>query len=150
MHRQFPIIRQCKVYQKNDILNVYIDVNKDIESINDDYGYDNKGKYINIKAGEMRIISKVFRNDFAFSIAIHIMNNNTTGEFATALPGSMTYILDRDLLVRIAEDKMQFLVEKEMHRGEYTAIKTTGMDVHVMNKRSLDRHYDTIMGALDG
>jgi hypothetical protein len=85
------------------------------------------------------IDSKVFRNDFAFSIAIHIMNNNTTGEFATALPGSMTYILDRDLLVRIAEDKMQFLVEKEGYRGEYTLVKTTGLDVHVMNKSSLLR-----------
>jgi hypothetical protein len=67
------------------------------------------------------------------------MNNNTTGEFATALPGSMTYILDRDLLVRIAEDKMQFLVEKEGYRGEYTLVKTTGLDVHVMNKSSLLR-----------
>lgn len=52
LHRQFPIIRQCKVYQKNDILNVYIDVNKDIESINDDYGFDNKGKYYFIEYGQ--------------------------------------------------------------------------------------------------
>jgi len=85
------------------------------------------------------IDSKVFRNDFAFSIAIHIMNNNTTGEFATALPGSMTYILDRDLLVEMAEDRMQFLVEKESYHGEYTLVKTTGLDVHVMNKSSLLR-----------
>jgi hypothetical protein len=85
------------------------------------------------------IDSKVFRNDFAFSIAIHIMNNNTTGEFATELPGSMTYILDRDLLVEMAEDRMQFLVEKESYHGEYTLVKTTGLDVHVMNKSSLLR-----------
>ena len=85
------------------------------------------------------IDSKVFRNDFAFSIAIHIMNNNTTGEFATALPGNMTYILDRDLLVEMAENKMQFLVEKEGYHGEYTLVKTTGLDVHVMNKSSLLR-----------
>lgn len=85
------------------------------------------------------IDSKVFRNDFAFSIAIHIMNNNTTGEFATALPGNMTYILDRDFLVEIGEDKMQFLVEKEGYHGEYTLVRTTGLDVHVMNKSSLLR-----------
>jgi hypothetical protein len=85
------------------------------------------------------IDSKVFRNDFAFSIAIHIMNNNTTGEFATALPGNMTYILDRDLLVGMSEDRMQFLVEKEGYHGEYTLVKTTGLDVHVMNKSSLLR-----------
>lgn len=85
------------------------------------------------------IDSKVFRNDFAFSIAIHIMNNNTTGEFATDLPGNMTYILDKDLLVEISEDKMQFLVEKEGYHGEYTLVRTTGLDVHVMNKSSLLR-----------
>ena len=85
------------------------------------------------------IDTKVFRNDFAFSIAIHIMNNNTTGEFATSLPGNMTYILDRDLLVEMVEDKMKFLVEKEGYHGEYTLVKTTGLDVHVMNKSSLLR-----------
>lgn len=85
------------------------------------------------------IDSKVFRNDFAFSIAIHIMNNNTTGDFARELPGTMTYILDKDLLVDIVENKMKFLVEKEGYHGEYTLVKTTGIDVHVMNKSSLLR-----------
>jgi hypothetical protein len=85
------------------------------------------------------IDSKAFRNDFAFSIAIHIMNDCTTGNFSTALPGVMTYILDRDLLVDQKQDSMQFLVEKEGYHGEYTLVKTCGLDVHVMNKSSLIR-----------
>lgn len=83
-----------------------------------------------------------FRNDFAFSIAIHIMNGKTNGEFAINLPGTMTYGLDRDVLIDITEDKVKMLIEKENYLGEYTVAKTHGIDVHVMNKASLERFID--------
>jgi len=83
-----------------------------------------------------------FRNDFAFSIAIHIMNGKTNGHFAEELPGTMSYITDRDMLISIEDEKMKFLIEKENHLGEYTIAKTQGMDVHVMNKYSLTRFID--------
>jgi hypothetical protein len=86
--------------------------------------------------------STVFRNDFAFSIAIHIMNGKTNGEFVTPLPGSMTYIQDRDLLIEMKDTSMKFLVEKQNYLGEYLAAKTSGIDVHVMNKMSLSRIID--------
>jgi hypothetical protein len=82
------------------------------------------------------IDSSVFRNDFAFSIAIHMMGGEN---FATPLPGKMNYILDRDLLIDINNEHLKFLVEKNGYVGEYTAAKTTGLDVHVMNKYSLTR-----------
>lgn len=88
------------------------------------------------------IDSTAFRNDFAFSIAIHIMNNSTTGDFATPLPGNMLYVLDKDLLISAVDNKMKFLVEKEGYHGEYTLVKTCGLDVHVMNKHSLLRFID--------
>lgn len=88
------------------------------------------------------ITAAVYRNDFAFSIAIHIMNGKTNGGFATALPGTMTYIQDRDILLEVTDTKMKFLVEKEKHLGEYIAAKTSGIDVHVMNKASLSRVID--------
>jgi hypothetical protein len=84
--------------------------------------------------------SQVYRNDLAFSIAIHIMNGKTEGIFAVELPGKMSYILDRDILIGTDGDKMKFLVEKEKYLGEYTLVKTTGIDVHVMNKASLSRY----------
>jgi hypothetical protein len=82
------------------------------------------------------IDSSVFRNDFAFSIAIHMMGGKN---FATPLPGKMNYILDRDILIDINQEHLKFLVEKNSYVGEYTAAKTTGLDVHVMNKYSLTR-----------
>ncbi len=86
----------------------------------------------------------MFRNDFAFSIAIHIMNGKTNGEFAAALPGTMAYIQDKDVLLGINDTKMTFLVEKENHLGEYLAAKTSNIDVHVMNKMSLLRVIDEV------
>mgnify|MGYP000223356618 CR=1 FL=1 len=83
-----------------------------------------------------------FRNDFAFSIAIHIMNGKTNGEFVAELPGTMTYCLDTDILISIDNDIVKVLVEKENTLGEYLAVKTKGIDVHVMNKASLGRFID--------
>jgi hypothetical protein len=88
------------------------------------------------------IESYVFRNDFAFSIAIHIMNGKTNGEFAVELPGTMSYSIDKDILVNIVNDKIHVLLEKQNHPGEYILSKTQGIDLHVMNKLSLSRFID--------
>jgi len=89
-----------------------------------------------------KIDSPLFRNDYAFSIAIHIMNGQTEGDFGWELPGRMNFVLDRDILVSMQDTSMQFLVEKQYYPGEYTLIKTEGIDVHVMNKQSLTRFID--------
>lgn len=103
-------------------------------------------EYIKINWEYFRIIYKIdapnFRNDFAFSIAIHIMNGNTAGDFAQELPGLMTYTLDRDIMVDMKNNKMTFLVEKAHYPGEYTLVSTNATDVHVMNKQSLTRYID--------
>ena len=88
-----------------------------------------------------------FRNDFAFSIAIHLMNGKINGDFATELPGVMTYILDRDICLDIKDASLKFLVEKENHLGEYLAAKIKNVDVHVMNKASLSRIIDGGLGV---
>ena len=93
------------------------------------------------------ISANSYRNDYAFSIAIHIMNGKTNGEFATDLPGTMTYCTDKDLLISIEDDKLKFLIEKENYIGEYTLAKTQGIDVHVMNKLSLCRCIDGGLGV---
>lgn len=82
------------------------------------------------------IDSTVFRNDFAFSIAIHMMGS----DFAKSLPGKMNYTLDRDVLIDIEDTTLKFLVEKQNYAGEYIATKTKNLDMHVMNKYSLARY----------
>lgn len=83
-----------------------------------------------------------FRNDFAFSIAIHLMNAKTSGMFAQELPGKMFYVSDRDLLISLDDTRMKFLIEKENYLGEYTAASIHNTDVHIMNKLSLSRFID--------
>jgi len=81
----------------------------------------------------------VFRNDFAFSMAIHIMNGYQAGEFAGALPGKKFYAIDKDVLIDIVDDEIKILVQKTNRFGEYTAVKLKGSNCHVMNKFSLER-----------
>jgi hypothetical protein len=83
-----------------------------------------------------------FRNDYAFSIAIHIMNGFQRGNFAHALPGKMYYSIDQDILHDIIDDKIILLIQKLDYFGEYTLLKTTGLNIHVMNKASLERVID--------
>ena len=92
------------------------------------------------------ISNPLYRNDFAFSIAIHIMNGKTNSNFAVDLPGKMVYATDEDILITANGNKMKFLTQKKNHLGEYLVAKTTGMDVHVINKISLGRFIDTGLG----
>jgi len=84
----------------------------------------------------------VFRNDFAFSIAIHIMNGYQQGDFAGKLPGTKFYSIDKDVLFDIVDDEIKILVQKTNRLGEYTAVKLKGSNCHVMNKFSLERIID--------
>ncbi len=86
-----------------------------------------------------QIKSSSFRNDFAFSIAIHIMNGYAPGDFAKNLPGKLFYTLDRDIFLKQKDRDFYFLVEKETKYGEYLPAKISNVDVHVMNKYSLIR-----------
>lgn len=91
-----------------------------------------------------QITSTLFRNDFAFSIAIHIMNGFNKGDLVTDLPGKHLYTTDKDILWKLKDDKFIFLVEKQDYLGEYTAVSTEGQSIHVMNKISLERIIDNV------
>ena len=45
----------------------------------------------------------------------------------------------------VEEDKLKFLVEKKDRLGQYTAVYTDKLNVHVMNKFSLNRMIDGVM-----
>jgi len=89
-----------------------------------------------------RLPSSIYRNDYVFSIAIHIMNGFQTGSFAKKLPGKKYYTTDKDLLIKHNNTAMTFLVGKKDGPGEYTLLKTDSLNVHVMNKLSLQRVID--------
>ena len=51
----------------------------------------------------------------------------------------MFYTLDKDILRSINDNKLSFLLEKQHYVGEYTIASTKDINVHVMNKFSLER-----------
>lgn len=83
--------------------------------------------------------SHMYRNDHAFSIAIHIMNGYTGSPWLGKMPGRMLYTLDKDVLVGMDDRGFKILIEKQNRQGEYTLMKTKDTSVHVMNKFSIHR-----------
>jgi hypothetical protein len=84
-----------------------------------------------------QISDSKFRNDFAFSIAIHIFSGFISKSFENIIPSKIYYTLDRDYLYKVDDDSCTFLVEKENLGGQYVPIRINNVDVHVMNKFSL-------------
>ena len=83
-----------------------------------------------------QITQATFRNDFAFSIAVHIMNNHSEGDLVSPMPGKLYYTLDQDVVVDIQDNKITFLVDDGA--SKFTPLITTGMTIHAMNKFSLE------------
>ena len=88
-----------------------------------------------------QLSQRVYRNDYSFSIAVNLMDNHKIG----SMPGKMLYSTDKDVLFEVEEDKLKFLVEKKDRLGQYTAVYTDKLNVHVMNKFSLNRMIDGVM-----
>lgn len=137
--REFEYISEASIdfywatvlfFRKTEVNKIFFDLVKHIE--------ENYEHYVKV----YQLHSSMFRNDFAFSIAIHMMNGFQKGSFAGKLPGKLYHILDKDILQSIDNERLLFLIEKEKYLGEYTLIKTDNLNVHVMNKFSLMREID--------
>ena len=93
-----------------------------------------------------QIQSQLFRNDFAFSIAVHICNGFNKGNFVGKMPGKLYYTTDQDILWNMENENMMFLLAKKDYLGEYLPVRTKKLNMHVMNKFSLGRVIDEVLG----
>ena len=73
-----------------------------------------------------------------------MLNGFSLGTFAHHLPGKLFYITDSDFLYQVDDTIMKFLVQKKDSTVDYTPIKTSTVDVHVMNKYSLLRQINNV------
>lgn len=97
-----------------------------------------------------QIYYPVIRNDYVFSIALHMMQGFTNKFRPIDLPATIHYSLDKDELFEVRSDKdFLFLVQKKDCLGEYVPVRTTNQIVHVMNKYSLIRHAEKLLGFLN-
>jgi hypothetical protein len=86
------------------------------------------------------ITESKFRNDFAFSIAVHMMRGfeNST-EWPKQLPCDMWVSTDQDILVNVNDNVIKLLTHRSY---DYLPVKLTDATVHVMNKFSLNSFID--------
>jgi hypothetical protein len=120
----------CVFFRKTEENKIFFDL---VSHIKQNYSH-----YRNL----YKLNTNVFRNDHAFSIAIHIMNGFTENNFAGKMPGTMYYITDRDLLLELTHDNFLLLVQKQNDSNEYVPLRVKGSNIHVMNKYSLNRVID--------
>ena len=98
---------------------------------------DNWAHYRNL----YRIQSLTFRNDFAFSIAAHILNGHMSGNFIGQMPGKKYYSTDKDVCYEIKDNTIKLLMQKQ-DRVDYFPLCIKDCNVHIMNKFSLNRIID--------
>tara|TARA_B110000240_G_scaffold191824_1_gene234988 strand:- start:577 stop:1425 length:849 start_codon:yes stop_codon:yes gene_type:complete len=82
-----------------------------------------------------------FRNDYAFSIAIHMLRGMKDATWPLRVPASIWITVDTDILYSINETKLTLLLHKEY---DYQAGTISNANVHVMNKFSLERCIDKV------
>ena len=82
-----------------------------------------------------------FRNDHAFSIAVHIMNGMKNENFVKPLPVPfLQHSIGADDLIECTNgNHYKFLIEKPTQRGNYVACKIKDTNIHVLNKFALNR-----------
>jgi hypothetical protein len=96
-----------------------------------------------------RISNPLLRNDYVFSIAIHMLGGFNNIVKPMSLPCNIYYALDRDILWRVDNEKeLLFMVEKKDNLGQYTLVRTQGQNIHIMNKYSISRNAENLLEVL--
>lgn len=90
-----------------------------------------------------QISNRNFRNDFAFSIAAHILSGLTVQTFVKELPGKFWFTSDRDVPLSINEETIKLLIDQN-DNGNYMAAKLENSNVHLMNKFALQEIIENV------
>jgi hypothetical protein len=96
--------------------------------------------------------NSLFRNDYAFSIAIHILNGFLENDdYVVPLPSdNILTAMDTDQFFGILKhDELCFFAQDLSETWRFNAVTTKGLNVHCMNKISLINHMDQIMEKLN-
>ena len=92
----------------------------------------------------------LFRNDFAFSMAVHILN----GQVASNVPSlPMDYLnnsfdLDDIFRVNSSNDIIMYCAKPEK-TTEHVLARFTNTDIHIMNKSAIERNIDKLLAQGD-
>ncbi len=90
----------------------------------------------------------MYRTDYAASIAAHLCDGWQDGGFIGRIPAPMRYQDQRDDIVKVAGPNHWVMLSNLPEEWKNVAVEIRGEDVHMMNKKSILRNYDTIMEQL--
>ncbi len=93
-----------------------------------------------------RLPGKLFRNDYIFSIATHVMNGFRSENVASFPVDTILTSFDDDELIDVKKNTLTFLIDTGVPGDEFNVGKVT-TSVHVMNKFSIVRLADKIIEA---
>ena len=87
---------------------------------------------------------KMFRTDYASSIAIHLLKGQREGTWVKEIPpGTMRFMDQKDELVSInGRNDFTFLSNFHHEPWRNLPVRLVNEDIHMMNKLALLRHYD--------
>lgn len=86
-----------------------------------------------------------YRNDFAFSIAAHIMGAHGLEQWYGELPAPLMFKFG-DKIIDIKENnQLTFLCEDFRQLENYLLVKTLNQDLHILNKLSILENIDQLM-----
>jgi hypothetical protein len=92
-----------------------------------------------------RFDNRQYRNDISFSVAKHIFQGFEQ-ELHQSLPPVLT-ALDKDVLYDVEDDRLKFLINYNLD-SNFCAASISQVDIHVMNKQSIVRNKDKLLGMI--
>lgn len=130
----------CVYFRKGDYANRLFGL---VDAIRDNYDY---YQYL------YRFPGRLYRNDYAFSVAAHILNGWTEDGEIESLPSPVLFSsFDHDDLIDIpAKNELLILAEDAKETWKYRATRVKGISTHVMNKFSIIRNADKIIEIYGG
>ena len=71
-----------------------------------------------------------------------MLNGFQRTSWPKTLPGKLWFTTDADVLVKMDDESYSFLLDKKDWVGHYTAGSIKDVNIHIMNKFSLNRAID--------
>ncbi len=90
--------------------------------------------------------SGLYRNDYVFAMALHILNASIPNQVPTLPLEYINNSFDLDDIFRVnsSNEIIMYLAKKEDNR-DFVLGRFNNIDIHIMNKNAIDRHYDDFM-----
>lgn len=95
---------------------------------------------------------QLFRTDYCVSVAVHIMNGMGVGDMISEIKdNTMVFMDQKDELVEVkSSTDWVFLANDRAEPWKDIATRNYYDNIHLMNKRSVDRNYNDLLEKLNG